>query len=330
MSTDKFGKVGYFAYKRVSRQSTVANRLWGETKMGAIFVVDDDPISRDILLTCLQKAGYQTHAADSVEGAWRDLLLRPEAFDAVLLDRVMPGGDGIEVLRRMKKHPQLMRTPVILQTSLSSHADILEGLRSGAFYYLNKPFSVETLMAIVDAAVADCRHYRELRMKVNRAAGTFAYLSKAEFAFRTPEEAMNIAISLANVYHDPDRLVLGLSELMINAVEHGNLGINYGKKTELLQSGGLLDEIEYRLNHPNYAGKSARLNFERRATEISFLIVDQGNGFDWTQYLEITPERALHSHGRGIAMAKMVSFDHVEYQGCGNQVLATLEAKPVA
>jgi DNA-binding response OmpR family regulator len=280
-----------------------------------------------MLQACLQKAGYATRDAGSVEEAWQELQLHPEDFDAVLLDRIMPGGDGIEVLRRMKKHPQLMRTPVIMQTSLTSQADILEGLRSGAFYYLNKPFSVETLMAIVDTAVNDCRHYRELRLMVKRCAGTFAYLSKAEFSFRTPEEATGIATMLANVHHDPERLVLGLTELMINAIEHGNLGINYSQKTRLLQTGNLIQEIEHRLADPHYSGRIARLNFERDDKEISFLIADQGKGFDWAPYLEITPERALHSHGRGIAMAKMVSFDHVEYIGCGNQVLATVIAK---
>lgn len=295
--------------------------------MGAVFVVDDDPFNRKILQACLQKAGYSTRDAESVEEAWQELQTHPEDFDAVLLDRIMPGGDGIEVLRRMKKHQQLMRIPVILQTSLTSQEDILEGLKSGAFYYLSKPFSVETLMAIVDTAVADCRHYRELRLMVKRCAGTFAYLHKAEFCFRTPDEAMGIATMLANVYHDPDRLVLGLTELMINAVEHGNLGINYSQKTHLLQSGRLAQEIDRRLADPYYSGRIARLNFERSDQEISFLIVDQGKGFDWPQYLEITPERALHYHGRGIAMAKMVSFDHVEYRGCGNQVLATVMAK---
>ena len=292
--------------------------------MGTILIVDDEPMSRDILQICLEKAGYLTHSVASIEQAWNALSLAPEGFDTVLLDRIMPGEDGIEMLRRMKKNQKLMRIPVILQTSLSSDADIVDGLRSGAFYYLIKPFSVQKLMAIVDTAVADCHHYRELRQKITKTADIFASLSRAEFSFRTPADAINIASLLANVHSDPDRLVLGLSELMINAVEHGNLGINYSKKTELLRTGCLPQEIEYRLSQPEYAVRSAQVHFVRANGEISFLITDQGQGFDWIQYLQITPERAFHSHGRGIAMAKIVSFDRVEYLGCGNQVRAII------
>ncbi|HLD95062.1 MAG TPA: response regulator, partial [Alphaproteobacteria bacterium] len=52
-------------------------------------------------------------------------------------------------------------------------------------------------------------------------------------------------------------------------------------------------------------------------------IKDQGNGFDWKKYLELSPERATDPHGRGIAMAKTLSFSRLEYQGCGNEVVAT-------
>jgi len=293
--------------------------------MGAIFIIDDDLLIQDILLMSLQKAGYPTRVAKTVEEAWQVLsTAHPETFDAVLLDRLMPDGDGIEILRRMKSQPALMGIPVILQTAMTSQEDMLDGLRGGAFYYLNKPFSVATLMAIVETAVTDCRQYRELCLKVKRAAGILAHLDRAEFCFRTPAEALDIATMLANVYPDPDRLVLGLSELMINAVEHGNLGIDYAQKTVLLQAGRLTEEIQARLLHPDHADKKARLAFERQGEAIHFLISDEGHGFDWKPFLEITPERALHSHGRGIAMAKMLSFDRVEYQGSGNRVLATV------
>ncbi|MEY4195754.1 MAG: hypothetical protein RLZZ226_2122 [Pseudomonadota bacterium] len=293
--------------------------------MGAIFIVDDDPLMQDVLLTSLQKAGYPTRLARTVAEAWQVLsAAQAETFDAVLLDRLMPDGDGIDILRHMKQHETLRRVPVILQTALTFHDAMLDGLRSGAFYYLSKPFSVATLMAIVDAAVADCRQYRELRLKARRATGTLAHLDRAEFSFRTPGEATDIATLLANVYPDPDRLVLGLSELMINAVEHGNLGINYGHKTDLIKTGRLTQEIQARLTHPDHADKKARIRFEREAESLRFLISDEGDGFDWPQFLEITPERALHSHGRGIAMARMLSFDQIEYQGSGNRVLASV------
>ena len=50
-------------------------------------------------------------------------------------------------------------------------------------------------------------------------------------------------------------------------------------------------------------------------------IADQGQGFDWRNYLELSPERATHNHGRGIAIACLQSFDHVEYIAPGNRVI---------
>ncbi|RLA05080.1 MAG: hypothetical protein DRQ54_08665 [Gammaproteobacteria bacterium] len=54
------------------------------------------------------------------------------------------------------------------------------------------------------------------------------------------------------------------------------------------------------------------------------MITDDGTGFDWHRYLEIEPERGSDSHGRGIALARMISFSKLEYMGNGNQVLATV------
>ena len=54
---------------------------------------------------------------------------------------------------------------------------------------------------------------------------------------------------------------------------------------------------------------------------VELVIRDEGAGFDWKNYLTFSSERACDSHGRGIAMSRMLSFDHMEYRGCGNEVL---------
>lgn len=63
---------------------------------------------------------------------------------------------------------------------------------------------------------------------------------------------------------------------------------------------------------------------ERLADRVSFTITDQGEGFDWRRFLNFDPERAFDPNGRGIAMARMMSFAEVEYQGKGNVVVATV------
>lgn len=289
-----------------------------------VLVVEDEPVNLATLVENLETEGYRTASAQNGQAAWDLIEAAPESFDAILLDRVMPDMDGIEVLRRVKAHPAMAFTPVIMQTALSADADVAEGLRAGAFYYLTKPFAAETMLAIVAAAAKDHRLHRDLQRQARQTTRTLAWLRRAEFAFRTPGEARDIAMLVAHAAPEPDRVVLGLIELMLNAIEHGNLGISYEEKTRLIAEDGLLEEIERRLAAPETGSRQAVLTVERTAAAIWFGIADEGSGFGWADYLEMQPRRAFHTHGRGIAMARLISFDTVEYRGRGNEVWASV------
>ena len=291
-----------------------------------VLVVEDEPVNLDLLVENLEFEGYSVQGVSSGEEAWRLISENPEAFDVILLDRVMPDMDGIEVLRRIKGRSTPIQASVIMQTALSSDADIVEGLKAGAYYYLTKPFTSQALLAIVGAAARDRRGYRKLQLDAQQAARTLASLTRAEFHFQTPEQAWDIATLVAKATPHPERTVGGLSELMLNAVEHGNLGITYAEKGQLLRDGTWKEEVARRLALPENSGKQATLSFLRKEQEIQFTIRDQGPGFDWPEYLDLKPERAFHLHGRGIAMSKRVWFDRLDYPGCGNEVVAVLHA----
>ncbi len=155
-------------------------------------------------------------------------------------------------------------------------------------------------------------------------------LESGTFQFRTPEEARNLAMLLAHAYSDADRVVTGILELTLNAIEHGNLSIGYKEKSRLIEDDKLEEEIARRLSSPPYSSRVATAKFSRRPHELSLQITDQGNGFDWKKYLDFDPERAFDTHGRGIAMANKVSFDRIEYCGNGNQVTTVLHLEQAA
>lgn len=289
-----------------------------------VLVVDDEPIGRETLAENLSEEGYQVVEAESGEAAWRLIDAKPERFDAILLDRMMPDMDGIEILRRVKMRPDMMHVPVIMQTGMTADSDVLEGLQAGAYYYLTKPFSADTLLAIVAAATRDYRGHKELAEEVQRQNRTLSCLVQARFLFRTPDDARNLAALAANAAPEPGRVVLGLSELMLNAVEHGNLAIGYDEKTRLIEEGALHDQIAQRLATAELGARQAELVIERAGDELVFVIRDQGAGFDWRAYLEMSPDRAFDTHGRGIAMSRMISFDSLEYCGRGNEVKAAI------
>ena len=295
-----------------------------------LLLVDDSPLNLKILLEFLPQPDYRCTTAQGGLQAWEMLEAQPDRFHAVLLDRIMPEMDGMEVLRKMKQHPVLSQIPVIMQTAASTHQQTLEGLQAGAYYYLAKPFDKATLQAIVDAAVRDHISYLEVRQDLRRTTTTMRLLDSGTFRFKTPEEAKNLAMLLAHAYPDANRVVTGILELTLNAIEHGNLNIGYKEKSRLIEEEQLDSEIERRLSDPLYSSREATAQFVRRPDTLSLHISDQGKGFEWQKYLNFDPDRAFDTHGRGIAMANKLSFDTIEYRGNGNQVITVLQLGTVA
>lgn len=289
-----------------------------------ILVVDDEAFNIEIIQGYLEDEDYLLDTAQDGVEAWEKLEREPESYDAVLLDRMMPRMNGMEVLARIKEHPLLRQTPVILQTARAAKADVVEGIRAGAYYYLAKPFDEAMLISVVRTAVRDSRQYRRVRDELKETTRTLGLMREARFRYRTLTEARGLAALLANACPHAEAVVMGLAELMINAVEHGNLGISYAEKSALNETGGWEAEVERRLARADQAERFVEVEMIRDDQEIRVVITDQGAGFDWSDFLSLSPERAMDNHGRGIAMAGLLSFSRIEYRGRGNEVVAAI------
>ena len=79
------------------------------------------------------------------------------------------------------------------------------------------------------------------------------------------------------------------------------------------------------VTHSLYASLRAHLVIERDASAIHYRIRDEGKGFDWNPFLEMSPTRAFDTHGRGIAMSNLLSFDQLKFHGCGNEVVGSIK-----
>ncbi|MBW7902804.1 MAG: response regulator [Rhodocyclaceae bacterium] len=290
-----------------------------------ILIVDDEPINRAVIDEYLsEEPDYLLDTASDGEDAWRALQEATTPYDLVILDRIMPALDGLELLRRMKADPRFADAPVIMQTAASAPEQVRQGLAAGAYYYLTKPYEPETLLALVRAAVGDRRALRSAVSRAGSMERALRHLSLMEFRFRTIDEVHTLAEFLAGLCPNPQNARFGLAELMINAVEHGNLGIGYREKTLLLMDNDWLAEIGRRLELPQFGGRSASIRLERLDDRLRFTIADAGRGFDWTRYLDFDPARIFDPNGRGIAMARRTAFSDIAYQGCGNTVVATI------
>lgn len=145
-------------------------------------------------------------------------------------------------------------------------------------------------------------------------------LKEARFRVNNFGDVTEVAAYAASWFPDPKRARYGIHELLMNAIEHGNLAIGYDLKAHLLESGYWEAEIARRNTWPENRNKYATLHIEKRPSLITLTITDQGDGFDWEPFLAIDPTRLTDLNGRGIAMACALSFSHVEYVGKGNEV----------
>lgn len=288
-----------------------------------LLIVDDEPLNLEILSEYFDGQGYRLSMAENGEVAWAMLRQHPDV-DLVLLDRMMPGIDGVELLKRIKADPELKPIPVIMQTAASAPEQVREGLLAGALYYLTKPYERDSLLSIVRAALTDGNTRRDLQQRLREHTNALRLMESARFSLSTLDEVGCLAVFLAQACPEPEGAVLGLSELLVNAIEHGNLGISYEEKSSLKRSDRWQEEISRRLQLPENAGKRVDVTFERDGSTIRICITDQGEGFDWSRYLDFDPARAFDPNGRGIAMARLGSFQDLQYQGKGNVVLATI------
>jgi len=207
-----------------------------------------------------------------------------------------------------------------MQTAAASQEQMAEGIQAGVFYYLTKPFKQHVLCSILENALDDYAALEKSRKQEKQTLGALQCIETCQFRIQTLEDVHHIAPFLANVYPKPESVFVGLKELMLNAIEHGNLGITYDEKTALNNQGRWKEEVERRLAQPEFQHKFAWVTLEKTPEGLSVTITDQGEGFDWHEYMEISPHRAMHNHGRGIAMANMMSFDEIHYTPPGNQV----------
>ena len=113
-----------------------------------ILVVDDERAVRESLRRALELEGYEIELAEDGRQAL-DCLAREDQPDAVILDVLMPGVDGLEVCRTLRN--QGSRLPVLMLTARTQVEDRVEGLDAGADDYLTKPFALEELLARVRA-----------------------------------------------------------------------------------------------------------------------------------------------------------------------------------
>lgn len=195
-------------------------------------------------------------------------------------------------------------------------------LALGAIKIFDGRQGVSALRRFVAEEVDDFGRFMELKRSLadSRSENTFV---DGTFRFKSRTDAQKLATMFSQACPDPMPLALGLSELFINAIEHGCLEIGHDQKGKLIDSGELAEEIIRRKNSAKYRYRYASVEIRHDEEKMVFVVKDPGPGFDFAAYLD---DDSGHEkkHGRGILMAKGC-FSELTYMGRGNQVRALYE-----
>ncbi len=131
------------------------------TPAGRLLIVDDLPDNRAVLTRRFVKRGFEIVEAESGEQALK--LIREQTFDCVLLDVMMPGMDGTQVLRHIREKLSASVLPVIMVTAKSQSEDVVDALQLGANDYLTKPVDFAIALARVNSQIGWRRAALEIR-----------------------------------------------------------------------------------------------------------------------------------------------------------------------
>lgn len=144
-----------------------------------ILAADDDAVSRSLLGALLEAGGHEpVYAADGKEAL--EEALKPGSPDLLVLDRMMPGYDGLEVVRRCRAAGDVGYKYIILLTVRNGKKDVVEGLSAGADDYIAKPFDRAELLARVAVGARFVGLRRALEGKVEELSAALGHIRKLQ------------------------------------------------------------------------------------------------------------------------------------------------------
>ena len=127
-----------------------------------IWCVEDDPSIRDIEVYALQSTGLDAMGFESGDAFWD--AIQTQTPELVIMDVMLPGADGVELLSRMKANPELAQIPVIMATAKGAEYDKIQSLDLGADDYLVKPFGMMEMVSRVKAVLRRCQPKQQQRL----------------------------------------------------------------------------------------------------------------------------------------------------------------------
>ena len=296
-----------------------------------ILVVDDQREILSMLKDVLEAKGFEVvTAADGMEAIEAYKEHRPSF---TLTDISMPGMTGLELLKQIKTLNS--EAAVMLMTGAGTETYAIDALRGGAINYFNKPLDINELVETI-------KRYSMLAsgFDFELYAGRFLVGETLKLELENDLDQVNNAVQMIlnhcrAVFAMDDLFTLrfGLYEMLVNSIEHGNLGITYEQKTKALEQNQLTELINERVIDPDRAARRVHIECMITPEQMACTIRDEGEGFDHSVYSNAPDPEALFEelgvslHGRGIMLTSL-QFDQVQFNDRGNEVRIVKRVTP--
>src|SRR5246127_2554950 len=214
-------------------------------KRDVALVVDDSPETLRLLTDALDGAGMTVMVA--LDGAAAMRIVDQITPDIILLDAIMPGMDGFETCRRLKRDAGLSDVPVIFMTGLAETEHIVRGLEAGGVDYVTKPIAIEEMLARIRVHLSNARLTQSARAALD-VSGRFllAVNGQGKIMWATPQAQKLLSDSLGQAASDEMVLPAAIQEWLELAQQKG------GSKTPATAS--FPDRPELRLYYMGNAG----------------------------------------------------------------------------
>lgn len=285
-----------------------------------VLIVEDDSAVSYFLEQVVTTAGHETRVCG--DGRMALELFADFNPDLIISDLMLPELNGIEILEEVRRTKN--DTIFVMMTGHGSEELAIRALELRANNYLHKPIRHEALLNLIQK-YSELIRTRTMREEVKRMVTRRKMSITIDNRLEIVSDVVDfLGEEAAPFLSDTERvsIQLGLYELIINAIEHGNLGINYLEKNQALYESPqkLLELIRIRSEHGETAKKRVRIDFEYDGECLLWVITDEGDGFDWYSLPNpLSHENHENLNGRGIFLARF-QFDELTFLGKGNRV----------
>jgi DNA-binding response OmpR family regulator len=287
-----------------------------------VILLVEDPKEVEILEQAVAEFGHSTVHVQC-ENDLRHAL-HQESTIAAILDFSRGAAAATDVRTCAQTRPGL---PFVAIVPEERREATVEALRMGAHACLRRPLHGEEVVFSVGNLLASVSE------RYN-ASGSFSDMRRVEipndFDLVTPLAKSIVDTTLSPIDVRRNHVILGLVELLNNAIEHGNLEIDYQEKNHALKGSYFYRLATEKSRSEPWASRKVVVEASQNASDgwITYRIVDEGKGFDWRDAPNpLEGEGVEARHGRGILMARH-SFDSMEYNEKGNEVTVRLRIHP--